>query len=99
MPRPADPVRISTAAKRTHTHRDLIEGRCTSEEYVAAHALVQEAARELSEAAYEWWSCLRPVDWAEAEHIAEPTVNCANDRERDLALALVALLRSERDDV
>lgn len=59
--------------------------------------VVDEAARELSEAATEWWLSLRPLDYDEAEHFANPTINCANDSERGVALALVALLRSERD--
>lgn len=56
-----------------------------------------EAAQDLVEAVVEWWLCLRPSDFSEAEHFAEPTINCSNDRERAIAERVAALLRTERD--
>jgi hypothetical protein len=56
-----------------------------------------EAAQELSEVATEWWLAHRPLDYSEADHFDEPTVNCVGEIERRLATAVRDLLRTERD--
>lgn len=56
-----------------------------------------EAAQELSEVAVEWWIAHRPLDYSEADHFDNPTVNCVGDIERRLAMSVADLLRTERD--
>jgi hypothetical protein len=56
-----------------------------------------EAAQALSEVAVEWWLAHRPLDYLEAEHFDNPTVNCVGEIERRLATAVADLLRTERD--
>lgn len=56
-----------------------------------------EAAQDLVEAVVEWWLCLRPQDFSEADHFANPTINCSNERELAIAEGVAALLRTERD--
>lgn len=45
---------------------------------------------ELEAAILAWWDGCRPFDWAEREHIENPTVNCTG-AEKQLALLAAAL--------
>lgn len=36
-------------------------------------------------AAISWWRGHRPIEWTEVEHRGNPTVNCASNKERELA--------------
>lgn len=51
---------------------------------ISANALI------LVSAVRTWWKGRRPLSWSEAEHSANPTVNCTSDAERQLAEALRA---------
>lgn len=49
-----------------------------------------EAPRRLlaaGEAAVSWWKEHKPVGYGIAQHLANPTVNCATEREKRLARA------------
>ncbi len=47
----------------------------------------------LVRAALAWWEGKRPGLYNLEDHIANPRVNCAGDRERDLATAIAAQAR------
>ncbi len=40
------------------------------------------------QAAYKWWLLRRPVGWTEAEHLANPNINCPGLRDGALAKAV-----------
>ena len=56
-------------------------------EALAALALVEEAL----DAADAWWVTKRPITWTDAEHAAQPFVNCVGPQEQALAAALRAV--------
>ena len=39
-------------------------------------------------AAESWWLGLRPINWTEAQHIENPTVNTTTDNEKALAKSI-----------
>lgn len=51
---------------------------------------------EVRRAAIAWWESCRPCDWSVEQHIAQPTVNTLNVEQTALALAVSALVITER---
>ena len=50
----------------------------------------------LEKAAIAWWRSKRPVDWSQAEHLKNPTINVATEREAGLALAVARHILKSR---
>jgi hypothetical protein len=46
------------------------------------------ALHAVAEAAVAWWKERRPKGWSLEQHLADPMVNCGEDRERRLAGAV-----------
>lgn len=54
-----------------------------------ALASAQTAALlSVEKAARAWWKTRRPVGWKESQHLANPTINCTDSKERTLAHAV-----------
>lgn len=47
-------------------------------------------------AAIAWWKNHRPCSFSEAEHLAEPAINTANDVEKRLARAVAKLVMERK---
>ncbi|WP_028998180.1 hypothetical protein [Azohydromonas australica] len=45
------------------------------------------ALQAVAEAAAVWWMARRPDGWSLERHLADPTVHCEDDHERQLAAA------------
>jgi hypothetical protein len=41
----------------------------------------------VANAAEVWWKARKPADWTLEQHLANPTINCEGDGERQLAQA------------
>jgi hypothetical protein len=41
----------------------------------------------VADAAAVWWKAHKPADWSLEQHLADPTINCDGDGERQLAQA------------
>lgn len=48
------------------------------------------------QAARLWWKSHRPTQWSEAQHLAQPTVNCTSASERRLASSVAKELNARR---
>jgi hypothetical protein len=75
----------------TNTLREALDGLAVwngpDAENLAALALVEAAL----DAADAWWATKRPITWTDAEHAAQPFVNCVGPQEQALAAALRAV--------
>lgn len=49
---------------------------------------------DLARAAIYWWTAKRPQSWSSDQHHDNPTINCADDVERELAVAVANLPRN-----
>ena len=56
-----------------------------------------QALGRLEAAAFTWWLGRRPDGWDATAHHGNPTINCIDIREHDLALALAAVLDANRE--
>lgn len=43
-------------------------------------------------AAEQWWRSLRPLDWDDYRHVANPCVNATSDTEQVLAIAVAKMM-------
>lgn len=49
--------------------------------------------QNLELAAIMWWRSHRPVIWTEAQHLETPMINCPNDGDKALAMAVANRLK------
>lgn len=62
----------------------------------SAKGAVEKAERAVARAAMVWWAAARPVDWDEAQHIANPDVNRSTESQSRLAYAVAKLAKARR---
>ena len=53
------------------------------------------AIAAIADAAVVWWKSKAPLDFDEAQHVANPTINCLM-HEKQLAQAVAVLIRLDR---
>ena len=51
-----------------------------------------ETDEKVCRAACAWWDEKRPAGWSLEKHVADPTVNCSTGTEKELAIAVAALV-------
>jgi hypothetical protein len=49
-------------------------------------------SENVEQAAQRWWGSKRPLAWDNAKHTANPTINCTNEWEKALAIAVAESL-------